>query len=155
MTNSNFKEAKAELLSEMLKKKFCRESIIAVKYSKDLEQLSKVLINFRVNLREENFPKLNWFRKWFESEDLIRYNIYLDTDAEVKGIFDNVFILGDSNVSITSDVIRMQYVFARDNSNVKVNAKGFSIFHVTIKDGSTINVTKERNARVIISDKRK
>jgi len=155
MTNSNFKEAKAELLSEMLKKKFCRESIIAVKYSKDLEQLSKVLINFRVNLREENFPKLCWFRKWFESEDLIRYNIYLDTDAALNGFVGDVFVLGDSNVSITSDVIRMQYVFARDNSNVKVNAKGFSIFHVTIKDGSTVNVTKDRNARVIISDKRK
>ena len=104
-----------------------------------------MLINFRVNLREEKFfQKLNWFRKWFESEDLIRYNIYLDTDAALNGFVGDVFVLGDSNVSITSDVIRMQYVFARDNSNVKVNAKGFS-FSCNHKR-RRLNVIK-RNAR--------
>ncbi len=155
MTNANFKEAKAELLGEMLKQKFCRESILAVKYSKDLGELSRVLINFRVNLRSENFPKIGWFRKWFVPEDLVRYHIYLDTEASLSGYVGDIFVLGDSQVSLTTDVIRMQYIFARDRSRVVVNARSFSIIHITVKDGASVSVNKERNARVIISDKRK
>ena len=155
MINTNFKEAKADLLNEMLKKKFCRESINAVKYSNDLQELSQVLIKFRVDLRNENFPKISWFRKWFTAEDLVQYHIYLDTDAVLNDFAGYIFVLGNSNVSITSNVIKMQYVFARDKSKVNINAKGFSIFHVTIKDSASVNVDKERYARVIIADKRK
>jgi len=155
MTNANFKQAKAELLSEMLNMKSCRESILAVKYSKELGELARILINYRVNLRNENFPKINWYRKWFVPEELVRYNIYLDTNANVSGVFDNVFVLGDSHVTITSDAIKMQYVFARDNARVIVNAGKFSIFHITIRDNALVTINKAPNARVIISDKRK
>lgn len=151
-------EAKIELLADMKQMEFCDDSLNAVEKCKSIRDLCRVLRLFKTDLKGVSFPKIEWFRRWFNSQELkheLAVNgVFLDTEMVVASFMRNVFIYGSSKISIAVNDKRMMFINAMNDAQVNIFDSGTGLYHVELVDNANLECRKGDFTQIIISDNR-
>ena len=151
-------EAKKELLNDMRQMDFCTESLTAVENSQSIRDLCTVLRTFKTDLKGVSFPKIEWFRRWFNSQELkheLAINgVFVDAEMVVASFMRNVFIYGSSKISITVNDKRMMFINAMNDAQVNIFDSGTGLYHVELVDNANLEYRKGDFTQIIISDNR-
>lgn len=90
--------------------------------------------DFAVN---NDYPSLDFIRRNFKDEDLLRHHVYLDKVAEVDAMQSGYYIfLGDSDCCLVADGFIAVTVYCRHNSRIDVRAINGARVFVTYYDDS-------------------
>ncbi len=158
MTNEKLKLAIEDMLHILKADKHCVDSYKAVSNVKSLRDYAIILNRFRTELRHQNFPTEEYMKKWFmeDLEEINKYGVYIDQKGvrHEQNEFD-VFVFGDSEITIVSNSLEHQHIIANNNSKIRVITCPYSVCFVQLKDNSNVSVlATNKTAIVKIIDKR-
>lgn len=89
-------------------------------------------------VKNKDYPPLDFCRKNFNDDDLMRHHIYLDKSFIIEDAVSGYYVfLGDSRVDLFVDGFKAVTVYCRHESIVNVHATGGARVFVTYYDDSS------------------
>ena len=86
---------------------------------------------------KNDWPSLEFCRRNFRQEDLLRHNIYLDQTATIEDAQNGYYVfLGDTKATLVADGFKAITVYCRHDSDVNVRALNGARVFVTYYDRS-------------------
>ncbi len=100
---------------------------------------------------DNNFPTPEMLRAFPETA---QYGLFVDTSYQGNAP-QRIAFFGDSDAVLDSDGYQVSEIYLRQNSKLKITAKGVSKIFITVLDNAVIEAETMQNARIVIFDKRK
>lgn len=130
---------------------------ICVEWHKDMQQnptletLCEMFFKGDDWAMDNNFPTPEMLRAFPETA---QYGLFVDTSYQGNAP-QRIAFFGDSDTVLDSDGYQVSEIYLRQNSRLKITAKGMSKIFITALDNTVIEAEAMQNARIVIFDKRK
>lgn len=144
MDNNLFKK----IADESLKLGICDKWYNLIKGSQNMEFVAKLFFLGSDWSMENNFPNLELAR---EIKHLIEpYNILVDFDKQIHHLYDEMALIGNSNIEVKHSGFEVVNYYVRDNSILKLKASENCIINITATGNSIIFTESIDNAKINI-----
>ncbi len=130
---------------------------ICVEWHKDMQQnptletLCEMFFKGDDWAMDNNFPTPEMLRAFPET---VYHGLFVDASYQGSAP-QRIAFFGDSDAVLDSDEYQVSEIYLRQNSRLKITAKGMSKIFITALDNTVIEAEAMQNARIVIFDKRK
>ncbi|MFB9120994.1 hypothetical protein ACFFUE_07305 [Bergeyella porcorum] len=130
---------------------------ICVEWHKDMQQnptlenLCEMFFKGDDWAMDNNFPTPEMLRAFPET---VHHGLFVDASYQGSAP-QRIAFFGGSDAVLDSDGYQVSEIYLRQNSRLKITAKGMSKIFITALDNAVIEAKAMQNARIVIFDKRK
>lgn len=144
-----FQDLKSELKSTAIKNGLCEDWQKMFEHSKDKETLVQMYMRGIDFCFSNNYPSVKYIEDNFKGV-CEKYGVYVNEEVNLTNVRKLAFV-GKCKANLKYDSYEVAQIYAKDDSEVTIEADNHSIITIDCFDNSIIRVSAKNNAQVIIN----